>query len=101
MPRWAKPTRPIGSGGLDTQLAGQDFICGQLSIADFASWPWVVPGKNQGIVLQDFPNLKAWLEKVVAIENLQEGFKPGAELRFLGLQAWVKAAEEAPRMLFG
>jgi len=88
-------------GVLDKQLAGQDFICGQLSIADFASWPWVVPYKNQGIILEDFPNLKAWFERVGARENVQKGFKLGAELRSSGLQALGKAAEEARKMLFG
>ncbi|HQR91085.1 MAG TPA: glutathione S-transferase C-terminal domain-containing protein, partial [Caulobacter sp.] len=88
-------------GVLDKQLAGQDFICGQLSIADFACWPWVVPYKNQGIILEDFPNLKAWFERVGARENVQKGFKLGAELRSAGLQASGKAAEEARKMLFG
>jgi GST-like protein len=88
-------------GVLDKQLAAQDFICGQLSIADFASWPWVVPYKNQGIALEDFPNLKAWFERVGARDSVQKGFKLGTELRSAGLQASGKAAEEARKMLFG
>jgi glutathione S-transferase len=88
-------------GVLEKQLAGQDFICGQLSIADFAAWPWVVPWKNQGIILDEFPNLKAWFERVGARESVQAGFKLGAELRSAGLAASGKSAEEARKVLFG
>jgi glutathione S-transferase len=88
-------------GVLNKQLEGRDFICGQLSIADFMSWPWIVPWKNQGIILDEFPNLRTWFERVGARENVQKGFKLGAELRTAGLQASGKAAEEARRVLFG
>ena len=88
-------------GVLNKRLEGRDFICGQLSIADFMSWPWLVPWKNQGIILDEFPNLKAWFERVGGREAVQKGFKLGAELRSGGLQASGKAAEEARRVLFG
>lgn len=32
-------------------LDGRKFICGQLSIADFMTWLWIAPRKNQGIIL--------------------------------------------------
>jgi GSH-dependent disulfide-bond oxidoreductase len=88
-------------GVLNKQLAGKDFICGQLSIADFACWGWVVPWKNQGINLEEFPHLKAWFERMGAREAVDRGFKLGAELRRQGLQAPGKAQEEARRVLFG
>jgi GST-like protein len=74
-------------GVLDKQLAGKDFICGQLSIADFACWGWVVPWKNQGIILEEFPHLKAWFERMAAREAVDRGFRLGAELRRPALQA--------------
>ena len=51
-------------GVLDTQLEGQDYIAGNYSIADMASYPWarLYEGHDQDI--SEFPNLKAWLEKV-------------------------------------
>jgi GST-like protein len=78
----ATPTRPTACTACSTSSwTGRDFICGQLSIADFACWPWIVPWKNQGIILEEFPNLKAWFERVGAREAVQKGFKLGAELR--------------------
>jgi glutathione S-transferase/GST-like protein len=37
--------------GSEKALAGRKFICGQLSIADFMTWLWIAPRKNQGIIL--------------------------------------------------
>jgi glutathione S-transferase len=68
-------------GVLDKQLHGKDFVCGQYSIADMISWPWIVPYRNQGIDLEEFKNLKAWFERMGAREGVQNGFKLGAELR--------------------
>jgi len=88
-------------GVLDTQLEGKDFVCGEISIADFACWPWVVPWKNQGQKLDDFPNLAAWFQRMADRPGVQKGFGVGAELRRGGLQASGKEAEEARKVLFG
>jgi glutathione S-transferase/GST-like protein len=88
-------------GVLDKQLAGKDFICGQLSIADFACWGWVVPWRNQGIILEEFPHVKAWFERMAAREAVDRGFRLGAELRRPALQTPGKAQEEARKVLFG
>ena len=88
-------------GVLEKQLEGQDFICGDISIADFASWPWVVPWRNQGQNLDEFPNLKAWYQRMIDRPGVQKGFGAGAELRRGGLQASGKEAEEARKVLFG
>jgi GST-like protein len=85
----------------EKRLSGCDFICGQLSIAGFAVWPWVAPWKNQRIILDEFPNLKAWFERVGIRESEQAGFKLGAELRSAGLAVSGKSAEEARKALFG
>jgi glutathione S-transferase len=88
-------------GVLEKQLEGKDFICGDISIADFASWPWVVPWRNQGQNLEEFPNLKAWYQRMIDRPGVQKGFGVGAELRRGGLQASGKEAEEARKVLFG
>jgi len=51
-------------GVLNRQLAGQDYIAGDYSIADMACFPWVRPYERQGQTIEDFPNLKAWLERM-------------------------------------
>ncbi|PWB82520.1 MAG: thiol:disulfide oxidoreductase [Methylocystaceae bacterium] len=49
-------------GVLDRRLAKHAFLAGDYSIADMASYPWVVPYERQGQNLDDFPNLKRWFE---------------------------------------
>ena len=88
-------------GVLDRQLEGRDFICGDYSIADMACWPWVVPWRNQGQNIDDFPNIKAWFQRMADRPGVQKGFGVGAELRRGGLQSTGKAAEEARKVLFG
>src|SRR4029077_2011890 len=41
----------------EKRLADRSFIAGDYSIADMASYPWVVPYERQGQKLEDFPNL--------------------------------------------
>jgi GSH-dependent disulfide-bond oxidoreductase len=51
---------------LNKRLADREFIAGEYSIADMASYPWIVPHKRQGQNLDDFPHLKRWFEAIRA-----------------------------------
>ena len=51
---------------LNRRLSDRPFIAGDYSIADMASYPWIVPHERQGQKIDDFPNLKRWLESVRA-----------------------------------
>lgn len=52
-------------GVLDRRLRGRDFIAGaDYSIADMATYPWIVPWKRQQQALNDFPDLKRWFESI-------------------------------------
>ncbi len=51
-------------GVLDRRLARSSFIAGDYSIADMASYPWIVPYERQGQNLDDFPHLKRWFEHI-------------------------------------
>ena len=53
-------------GVLDRRLADHDYLAGDYSIADMASYPWVVPYKRQQQNIDDFPNLKRWFEAIAA-----------------------------------
>ena len=53
-------------GVLNKRLADREFIAGDYSIADMASYPWIVPYKNQDQNIDDFPHLKRWLETIRA-----------------------------------
>jgi len=49
-------------GVLDRRLAGREYIAGEYSIADMASYPWIVPHAPHGQDLDDFPDLRRWFE---------------------------------------
>ena len=51
---------------LDKQLSDREFIAGAYSIADIASYPWIVPYERQGQKLEDFPNLQRWFTAIQA-----------------------------------
>jgi len=51
-------------GVLDTRLADREFIAGDYSIADMASYPWIVPHRPHGQTLEDFPNLARWFAEI-------------------------------------
>lgn len=62
--RYRKETARL-YGVLDRRLADRAFIAGDdYSIADMASYPWIVPHADQGQSLDDFPNLKRWFEAI-------------------------------------
>ena len=48
---------------LDTQLKGRDFICDELTIADFATFPWVNIHEWSGVEISHLKNLSAWVER--------------------------------------
>ena len=53
-------------GVMNKRLADRDYLAGEYSIADMASYPWVVPWERQGQNIEDFPHLKRWLEAIGA-----------------------------------
>ena len=64
MDRYVKETGRL-YGVLNKQLSDcRNYICGDYSIADMAAYPWVVPHERQRQDLNQFPALKAWLERI-------------------------------------
>jgi GST-like protein len=68
-------------GVLDRRLDGREYILGDYSIADMASFPWVLISKPLGQTLDDFPNLARWREAVKSRPAVQRGVDLGKELR--------------------
>jgi GST-like protein len=60
-------------GVLDKQLAEREFICGDYSIADIATYPWVASYEFQGLTLDNHPNLKRWVETIQQRPAVQRG----------------------------
>ena len=67
---------------IDTRLARSEWLGGaEYSIADIATWPWLRNWKNQGIVLDEYPHLKAWFERIGERPAVQRGVQVLADLR--------------------
>lgn len=81
-------------GVMNIQLADREFLAGAYSIADMASWPWIVPYERMGQDLNEFPNLKRWFDTMSARPAVVKGKAVGQELR-------AEMSEEAKKVLFG
>ncbi len=51
---------------LNTQLEGRDWVAGDYSIADMSLYGWVRGYKSRDIDIDEFPNVKAWIDRVAA-----------------------------------
>lgn len=61
-------------GVLNARLAGRDHVAGDLSIADFAIWPWVSRFEYHKVDLNDFPEVQRWYLKLAARPAFQRGY---------------------------
>jgi GST-like protein len=67
---------------IDKRLEKSRFIAAdEYTIADIAIFPWLRSWKNQGIVLEDFPALKAWFDGIAARPAVERGVQVLAHLR--------------------
>jgi GST-like protein len=81
---------------LDTRLTGREFVAGAYSIADIASYPWVVSARDRLIKDEfDYPNVVRWLDAIGARPAVQRGMAAAAEART------EKMDDEARKHLFG
>ena len=68
-------------GVMNKRLADRDYIAGKYSIADMALVGWVNGWERQGQDINEFPHLKAWLERMKARPAVQRGMTLGLEWR--------------------
>lgn len=66
-------------GVLDGELAKQEFIAGDYSIADIATYPWVAAYEYLGVTLDNHLNLKRWVETMKKRPAVQKGMAVLAE----------------------
>ena len=93
--RYAKETNRL-YGVLDKRLADREFVAGDYSIADMASYPWIVPYERQGQKLDDFPNVKRWFETIRARPAIMRAYELAKKIN---VQPTV--SEESKSVLFG
>ncbi len=65
---------------LDCRLADRQYLAGDYSIADMASYPWVAPWERQGQNIADFPHLKRWLEAIAARDAVRRAYAKAKEV---------------------
>ena len=62
-------------GVLDRRLGEVEYLAGDYSIADIATFPWTRSYDKQGQDLVDFPNVKRWFEAIDARPAVQRGLQ--------------------------
>ena len=62
-------------GVLDDQLKGRDYIAGDYSIADIATYPWAKLHDRQGVDTADLPNVRRWLDTMAARPAVQRAYE--------------------------
>ena len=62
-------------GVMDRRLDGREWLADDYSIADIAIFPWLRSWERQGIVLDEFPNVKRWFNKIADRPAVQRGLK--------------------------
>ncbi len=89
-------------GVLEKRLAEREFIAGEFSIADIATWPWTRGAHRLGQNWDDFPKLKAWVDRINERPTVQRALKAGEAVRAKAREEETDAerAEQA-RNLFG
>ena len=62
-------------GVLDGRLAENEFICGEYSIADMATYPWVAAVDYLEVSLENHPSLQRWVGTMRERPAVQRGMK--------------------------
>jgi GST-like protein len=62
-------------GVLDRQLAKSEYMAGDYSIADIATWPWISRFEWQTMDLNRFPHVLRWYKAIAARPAVQKGYQ--------------------------
>lgn len=94
--RYVKETNRL-YGVMDRRLSEYPFLAGEeYTIADMASYPWVVPWKQQQQALDDFPSLRRWFDDIRARPATTRAYEKGKPL-----SQRPAVTEEGKKILFG
>jgi GST-like protein len=81
---------------LNRRLADREFVAGDYSIADMASYPWTVSHERQSQDLNKFPHLKRWFEAIRARPATVRAYEKGK-----AVNTNPTVSDEAKKILFG
>jgi len=83
---------------LDTRLTDHEFLAGDYSIADIASWAWVRGYKWSGVTLDGLPHLTRWVEAI----GERPAVKRGVDVpEPVDLEEMVRKADQARAKVSG
>ena len=83
---------------LDTQLANNDYLAGDYSIADMATYPWIFIHEWTGIDVEGLPHLHRWLQQCGDRPALQRGMEVPHKIEMTA-EAAVKIRDKAQTLL--
>jgi GST-like protein len=66
---------------IENQLAENDYIAGEYSIADIATYPWIKEYERYGLTDEQVPSICAWLEKLNGRDAIHRGFEALVNLK--------------------
>ena len=85
---------------LEKRLDGRDYLAGDYSIADIATFTWVRPRKMQGQNLADYPNIQRWYNTIKVRPAVQAGLSVMADSKRWeakpDTEAWTSMFSNAP-----
>lgn len=87
-------------GVLDRRLEGREFIAGEYSIADIAAWPWVRIVHKLSQSFDDFPRVKAWVDRIADRPAVQRAIEVGTAVS-KSKELSKDEVREAAKALFG
>ncbi len=61
-------------GVLDQRLGEVEYLAGEYSIADMATWPWISRFEWQQISLTEYPNVNRWYAQIADRAAVQKGY---------------------------
>ena len=62
-------------GVMERRLGEVEYLAGDYSIADIATWPWMRNPDRRGQNIDEFPNVKRWFEAIAARPAVERGIK--------------------------
>ena len=64
---------------MDVRLRDRDYLAGDYSIADMASFPWILPYKRYGQDLDKFENVRRWFDAIKSRPAVRRGVDVGKD----------------------
>jgi len=65
---------------LNLRLKNREYLAGVYSIADIATYPWIVPHTRQSVQLEEFLHLHRWFNAISARPAVERAYAKAAQI---------------------